>query len=324
MSVCSRCGEGNPAEAEFCGACGTFLAWREDSAEEQPKVLAPTPSVAQPAVQQPTDLRAPRRPPPMLTEHLPPSPGDLICGECGVGNAPTRRFCRHCGHSLAEAVAAKRRWWQRLIPRLRKRKRRVGARPKARGGRPLRSVTRFLGRMLLALLALAAVLYAAVPPFRAGVNHQAQAAKHWVQGVFVPQYTPVRPTDVTATTAMPDHEAALAADNAKNTYWAAPVPGAEPTLVFRFDHPVDLRRAIVHSGNKADFASTHRPAKVHLVYSTKRTFDVDLADTPDPQTVDLGESAGATSVEVHVVALHRAKQSDSVALSEIELFEKES
>jgi hypothetical protein len=327
--VCAQCGERSPAGGEFCGVCGTYLEWDGAVEEEQSRILATTQAPGteqtaptQPAVQQPTGQRTPRRPAPVVTERRPPSPGDLICGECGIGNGPTRMFCRHCGHSLAEAEKFKRAWWRVLISRRRSRKRTLGDRPSSRGGRPWRLVSRWVGRLLLVVLAFAGLLYAAVPPFRGEVNQQVLAARNWVQGMFVAKFDPVRPTTVTATAASPDHGANLAADNAKNTFWAAPVGSGEATLVLTFDRPVDIRRAIVRGGNPADFQSAHRPAKLHLVYSTGRSFDVVLADTPDPQTVDIGESAGATSVEVHIVGLHRSLQGDAVAISEIELFEK--
>jgi hypothetical protein len=321
-AVCAKCGEHNPGGTEFCGACGTFLAWQAAPAEEPPKVLTPVPG---PAVQQPTDERVLHRSAPVRTELQPPNPGDLICGQCGIGNVPTRRFCRHCGHSLAEAAVVRPRWWQRLIPKRRKKRRHAGDRPKARGGRPWRAVSRWITRMLLAVLAVAGLLYAAVPPFRTAANHQALAAKNWVTHIFDTKYTPIRATKVTANVSIPSHDAGLAADNAKNTFWAAPTnTGIEPALVFTFDHPVDIRQAIIRGGNAADFEGTHRPAKLHLVYSTGKTYDVTLADTPDAQTVDISQSAGATSVEIHIVALHRSLKGTDVAISEIELFEKAS
>jgi ribosomal protein L40E len=320
MIVCVKCGEPNAEGAEFCGSCGTFLAWQGAPAEEQ-RVL--TPAVEQPAVQQPTDQRLQRRPVALVTEQQPLSPGDLICGECGVGNAPDRKFCRHCGYSLAEALTVKHRWWQRLLPKRTKRKRQIGDRPRARGSRPWRTAARIVSRVVLAVLAVGALLYAAVPPFRTGVNTQASAAKNWATGVFSTKYNPVHPTKAVARASIPDHGAELAVDNARNTFWAAPVfTGEEPVLILTFDHPVDIRRAIVRGGNPADYDSAHRPAKLHLVYSTGRTYDVNLADTPDPQTVGIGESAGTTTVEIHITGLHRSLKGTTVAVSEIELFEK--
>ncbi|HEV2783970.1 MAG TPA: zinc-ribbon domain-containing protein [Actinophytocola sp.] len=327
MIVCTRCGTRNAADTEFCGNCGTFLEWQGAPAEEPALAQAAgpgveQPAVPQPAVQQPTDERVHRRTTPTGTERRPPAPGDLICGECGAGNAPARKFCRHCGHSLAEAQTVERRWWQVLLPRRGTRKRHVGDRPRARGGRPWRAWARWVRRVVLTVLVLLAVLYAAVPDVRSEVNHRVLGARDWVKGVFVTKYDPIRPTSVTATAEVPDHGPNLAADNAKNTFWAAPATGGEVALVLTFHRPVDIRRAIVRIGNAADFQSAHRPAKLHLVYSTGQAFDVTLADTPEEQTVDIANSAGATTVEIHIVDLHRSLQGDTVAISEIELFEQ--
>ena len=323
MIVCTRCGENSPADTQFCGACGTYLDWSGTDVEEQPRVLtaAAEPSTTgQPAQQQPTEARVQRRPTPAPTEPRPLNQGDLICGECGTGNAPTRRFCRQCGHSLAEAQTVKRPWWRVFVPKRGAKK--LGERPRRGSGRSIwRTLGRWTRRLLVAAVVIAGLLYAAVPVFRGGVNHQALALKNWGQSIFVTKLTPVRPSTVTATAALPDHGARLVADNAKNTYWAAPADG-EPTLVLNFDHPVDIRQMIVHSGIAAEFQSAHRPAKLHLVYSTGRSFDVALADTPKEQTIEIGESAGTTSIEVHIVALHRSLQGNTVAISEIELFTK--
>ena len=324
MRVCANCGEPNPPEAEFCGNCGEFVAWRDAPADE--RVLATTqgPAVEQPTVQKPAEQQERRRPAPVLTEPKPPSPGDLICGQCGVGNAPERKFCRHCGHSLAEAEVVRPCWWQRLIPQRRRRRRHVGDRPRARGGRPWRTVARFVTWLLVILLAAGGLLYAAVPSVRTDVNREAKSFKTWVTSPFSTRYTQVRALETTATSQVPGHEAKFATDSGKNTFWAAPVPGPEPVLVLRFDRPVDIRQVIVRGGNPADIDSTHRPAKLHLVYSTGRAADLSLADTPEPQTLGVGEVAGATTVEIHITALHRSQSATSVALSEIELFEKAS
>ena len=67
-----------------------------------------TPSTpAEPAGVQPTAVRS--RVPPTVTAAPPTkelSAGDLVCGQCGEGNEPVRKFCRRCGNSLATAEVA--------------------------------------------------------------------------------------------------------------------------------------------------------------------------------------------------------------------------
>jgi hypothetical protein len=67
---------------------------------------------------QPAEPIAPvRQPVQQPVEEQVLNPGDLICGKCGKGNAPTRNFCSRCGASLAESEVVKTSWWRRLFGR---------------------------------------------------------------------------------------------------------------------------------------------------------------------------------------------------------------
>lgn len=317
MIVCVGCGEHNAAGTEFCTACGAFLKWEGATVAEPART-------AQPSAMQPTEQQtAVPKHRPRPTQPRPPQPGDLICGQCGSGNAPVRRFCGRCGATLVEAAVVAVPWWRRWIPKRRSKTLKAGARPSRTGlGPAVRGFGRVFRWSVAVLLLVSGALYGLHVPFRHAVNDQALSWKRDVEDVFVTRLNPVRPTGVTATVERPDHPGSLVGDNAFNTYWAAPVDQGEPALVLTFDHPVDLRKAIVRVGIEKEFQSAHRPRKWHLVYSTGKTFDVELADTPDPQEVALDNSAGSTSVELHVVALNRSLQGTDVAISEIEFFER--
>jgi len=317
--TCAQCGERSPADTQFCGVCGAFLNW--DAGSERPEPALATAN-AGPEVVQPAEQRKPAH------QGLPPEedpqplrPGDLICGQCGLGNDPSRKFCSRCGASLAVAATVALPWWRRWLPSRKAKVHQAGSRPVRRRRSGNRRVGRIVRRVIAVLLVLLGIFYAAYTPFRHSVNNGAVSLKRDVFGMFSTQYEPVRPVKVAATKEEPGHGANLVSDNAVNTYWAAPADGTEAALVLTFDRPVDLRRAIVRAGIGADFQAAHRPQKLHLVYSTGKTFDVALADTPDPQTVAIENSAGATSVEIHVVGLNRSLQGRDVAISEIELFE---
>lgn len=360
MIVCEQCGERSPAGVQFCGACGAFLEWDGAKAADQPRAatMPPAPMPGPPPqgvpLQRPPQQGQPHQgPPPRVrpvgpppqpgvmrpTEQAPqphrvvppPSaqrpryePGDLICGNCGIGNVPTRKFCRQCGASLSEAAVAKTPWWRwSRRPKDTPKAREVGSRPR-RGlhfGDVAARIPGLIGKALLVVLLLAGVLYGVSSPFRSTVNTNVLSARGWVERLFVTKYVPVRPSRVTATAERPDHAAGQVADNATNTFWSAPTGGVEPALVLTFDRTVDLRRAIVRVGVAKEFQSTHRPQKLHLVYSTGKTFDVTLEDTPEPREVTLDNAEGTTSVEIHVVALHRSlNPAADVAVSELELF----
>ncbi|MGM1061251.1 NADase-type glycan-binding domain-containing protein [Saccharothrix sp. Mg75] len=253
---------------------------------------------------------------PRLTERRRPQPGDLVCGQCGEANAPTRRFCSRCGSDLVESRAVAEKWWRRLLPRRAPAK--AGTRHRRRTGAARRGIGRALRWSFLVALLGAVGAYGLVPAVRGEVNAWAAARVKQVRGIT--DLTPVRPTAVTATAESPDHPPLLAADNAKNTFWLAPVEPVPPALVLDFGREVDLREAIVRVGDPDDFQAAHRPRTLHLVYSTGKTFDIAVADTPDEQKVGIGNSAGAVKVEVHVVELHRSLRGDQVALAEIEFF----
>jgi hypothetical protein len=323
MVIYAECGHQGPADIEFCGECGRYLKWDDDkpaAVRQQPVAVQQVVQPAEPAA----PVRLPQR---QVLEEEVLNPGDLICGKCGKGNTPSRNFCSRCGESLAESQVVKTSWWRKLFGRKPK-EHRAGERPgkdgvrrrTGRAGAARRQVGKVIRRAITVALLLSTLIYALYQPFRGAINTAAVGLWSQVTGVFEAKLNPVRPTKVTANAQSPGHPAILVSDNATNTFWSAPVV-PEPALVFTFDHAVDLRQAIVHSGNAADLQSTHRPEKVHLVFSTGKTYDLVLADTPDEQKVPIENSAGATSVELHVVGLHRSLNGTEVAISEIELFE---
>jgi hypothetical protein len=329
MVIYAECGHQGPADVEFCGECGRYLKWDDDgpvAVRSQPVVQQQHQQQQQ--VVQPAEPIAPVRQPvqPAVEEQV-LNPGDLICGRCGKGNAPARNFCSRCGASLAESEVVKTSWWRRLFGRKPK-ELKAGARPgkdgvrrrAGRTGAARRTVGKVLRRAIAVALIFSALIYALYQPFRGAINTVAVGLWSQVTGVFEAKLNPIHPIKVSATAQADGHAAPLVTDNAKNTFWAAP-GDREQVLVFTFDHPADLRKAIVYSGDAANFPAAHRPQKLHLVFSTGKTYDMVLADTPDAQEVPIESSAGATSVELHVVGLYRSLNGTDVAISEIELFE---
>lgn len=138
--ICKKCGTHAAAGESFCGGCGAFLEWEGErvvvptavpaeapaagaagpgghtvsSVEPAPPpAKADGPGAVQPAV--PRDR--PRPPPPKLAQGRRAEPGDIICGQCGQPNVPSRRFCRRCGSFLPDQdrVAVRLPWWRRLF-----------------------------------------------------------------------------------------------------------------------------------------------------------------------------------------------------------------
>ena len=148
--TCRQCGFRNRGDDEFCGSCGSFLEWTGEKIATPPSsrpvdreretttgpVAPPSPPGTdgnarpdRPAAVQP---QAPKRPMAKIESHKPTQrlrPGDLVCSQCGEGNAPARRFCSRCGSSLAEAETVGEKWWQKLIPKRKQKVLEAGQRP---------------------------------------------------------------------------------------------------------------------------------------------------------------------------------------------------
>ncbi|MDQ3887077.1 MAG: zinc ribbon domain-containing protein, partial [Actinomycetota bacterium] len=202
-----------------------------------------------------------------------------------------------------------------------------GERPQRRRA-PVRAVLKAIVRGLrwavVSLLVLAVLGYGLLPSVRGWVNPTAATAWHKAKSVVSPDYVPVRPTAITSNGALPDHPAALVSDTITTTYWAVREGRPEPTLVFTFERPVNLKRAIVHNGAAQNFQDAHRARQLHLVFSTGQTADLTLRDSPDPQTLTIPGSPGANWVEIHIVSLYHAVRGPDLAIAEIELFEQPS
>jgi hypothetical protein len=311
------------------------LAASGPAAPPRPAATAPpglggstTVEATQPQAVAPQEVRA-RRAVSKAPPSSPPRAGDLICGECGEANAPTRRFCSRCGASLATAEPVRVPWWRKLLPARRPKTRKAGERPGQPGtsGRKGRSRPRLAGalqavrRVVAVLLVIGGILYGVVTPVRGWVNERVVAAKQRVESVIHPQYVPANPVEVTASTAIKGHPGAAAGDGFTNTFWAAPV-AKQPALVLRFDRPVELRRALIRVGVSGNFQGSNRPQTLHVVYSTGASQDLSLVDTPDAQEVKLKSGGKVSVVELHVTSVFRSVRSDAVAITEVELFSR--
>ncbi len=291
----------------------------------------------QPSARQPSsspDARKPGRPKRDQAPVRPPSPprtiqpGDLICGQCGEGNDPARKFCRRCGASLVQAaVAPEPSWWRRLLKR-----RRAPVKAGDRPGRQSRSRGRGLsgiarkGVGILAALGLLGIALAAIGPWRDSVTGGADSAFDAVRRRISPQYEPVRPSSAIASSSLPNHDPKLAIDGISNSYWAegAQGDGEGQQLVLRFDRPVDLDRIGILSGasrKPEDFLAQPRPERLHLVFSDGSTADVSIKDSAGFQTFTI-KARQATSVEVQIKSVYKALGGTHLAITEIELFTK--
>ncbi|GAA3553240.1 NADase-type glycan-binding domain-containing protein [Kribbella ginsengisoli] len=254
-----------------------------------------------------------------------PRPGELICGECGEGNDPARKFCRRCGNSLAEAEVVKVRWWRRLRLRRRPRVLAAGSRPArpgdGKGRRAYQSTLRRVRAGIGVLILGFGLLAGFYPPARTLVTQQVGNVKQKIRGVADTALTPIRPVSVQGPRGSTGHPPKAAFDTFKNTSWiTAWNEKSPPRLTVQLDHPVALRKVIVSTGDSTDYAGHIRPALLEFAYSNEKSDLVQLKDTPGPQQVALRNAVGVSSITVKVLNVYPAPDVKTLALTEIELF----
>jgi hypothetical protein len=263
---------------------------------------------------QPDAPLPPVRPPRPTPTEVPPE-GSLVCGTCGLGNDPARKFCRRCGASLADAVVATRAsWWQRTFGR---KQSTYEAGERLRTRQPAR-VGRAIGLGLLAVLVAGVLLLAF--PLRGSVVD----GYHWVLNRVS---TPVRVTTVRpplAASSAKGHPPALVTDGYQNTFWAA-AAGGKAQLTIRFTSTVHLDYVNVYPGASGDDPGVYlkypRPRQLQITIDSPSgaTRTVTLNDAPGLQKVDMDvtQASGAT---VLVTAVNGSSKTTGPAIAELEFY----
>jgi hypothetical protein len=289
-----------------------------------PTQPAAQPVAVQPAAIQPAVL-APRTPP--RPAAAPPSkrlkPGDLICGQCGEGNEPVRKFCSRCGQSLATAAVASTPWWRRIIPHRKAKVLAAGERPGgkgARGGFHLGGLVRIIGYVVVAAILLGGLAYGAVPGFRDKINNWVTSVEQNFSGT-VAAPTPVHATSVTASSAIAGHAGSLAVDAFSNTYWAASLTSdPHPVLTVGFSPKTNINVMLFISGNTANELSEARPKVLHIVFSNGASQNITLVDNGNSQQFQINGASGVTSATIQITSVYPSTSSTTVALSDVEFF----
>jgi hypothetical protein len=275
------------------------------------------------------------------------NPGDLVCGQCGTGNPPARKFCKKCGKTLAEAPVATLGFFKRIARKLRRKPKdfeagtrrrtadgrlRGDSKVKAGGRRAISKVRSTIARITIAL-GFMALLGLGVEPIRQKLhlpNVKQTAIQKWRE-FSSPIFDPIRSTGVTASSSDPKFPAAQVADLGSNTYWAAAPKGTGvgSIITFTFTKPVDLARLLITSGafsdKPADFVNRPRASELRLRAngdeSTSKT--VKIGDKATPQSVNYVQKQ-VTRLDITVANIYPAVAATKlgVAITEIELFSK--
>jgi hypothetical protein len=255
-----------------------------------------------------------RRPPvaPVEEPRPAPRPGERVCGRCGTGNDPSRRFCRSCGAPLAEAAVVRLPWWRRLLGAL------AGRSAYAAGERRSRrdfSVARRLVRLLALVVVLAVLVVFGRPLVSTAVNAVRDRMRD-------PVY--FHPVDVTASSARRGAAAERIADGASNRYWA-PAGKAEGAWVeAAFGEEVRIVEVMVTPGvskKPEEFLAAGRPRDIELRASTAdggtKTVKAVLRDEPGPQTVTV-KTTGVLRIRLTVRSTYGPGADPPVAVGELE------
>ncbi|MFD5574648.1 NADase-type glycan-binding domain-containing protein [Streptomyces cadmiisoli] len=259
-------------------------------------------------------------------------PGDLICGDCGQGNSPTRRFCARCGYELREAEVARIPWWRRL-------RRRRGPRVVALGtvdGQQSEAVpapgggfAAFWTQVKIVagiVFGLSMMLYATWAPFRNTVDEQAAEVRATARGLLESQYSPVRPAKVTAEHSVKGHGTKHLVDLNTATYWSAPYDaraqgGPEKVVVMvEFDRVVRLDQLIVTAGAQDAFTEHGRPRQMMLTFTNEKQMRLQLKDTAKPQKFSLDNATGIKTVRIEVTDVYASEKNKDVSVAELEFF----
>lgn len=244
-----------------------------------------------------------------------PAPGETICGSCGAGNAPTRKFCRRCGSDLVDApIVARAPWWRRILQSRR-------ARQPVAGTRPARKVRRS-HRRLVVTAAVVLLLVAGGWLARAPLSRTYNSVLDRVQGTKI-----VNPTSLSASGSAPGHEAAMARDGKTNRYWA-PAPRANPKgqwVEMRFASAYRLVYLRVFNGASSqldEYLKQGHPDKLRLTImrkgGKKSTKDIELNDKAGSQSVHLGfDDVVGVRLTIQTV-VYPPKSGDLVAIGEVE------
>ena len=279
------------------------------AAPAAPGIAAHQPAAVRPGAAAPKPRR--RELPP---DERAPAPGEAICGSCGAGNAPTRKFCRRCGTDLADApVVGAPPWWRRIFARGGRAAPAAGTRPQYK---PKRSY-RWLAWLLGVLVVAAAAVFFTKPYWSGAANSVADRVK----GTTI-----VNPTSFRATSAAKGHGAGAVRDGAPNVYWApansAKASGQSVTLGFATPYRLVYLRVFNGASDQLkDYLAESSAQRIEVTVTragqARVVKDFTLGDKPGAQDLHLAVS-DVTGVQVTILSTYRTAANKLVALGELE------
>ena len=338
--ICGRCGVANPAGDQFCGSCGAFLEWEGNPTEAGTEASLPeAPPIDRPAP--PPSAPAPLPAGPSAPVEVQPTATDVACTACGTANPPSRTFCQRCGAVMGgsprgagdpSAIA--------------------GTRPSApaeSGGLPFwLPLVAGIGLLAgIAVVVVAVVLRPAELPPAATANPSVTftptlppspvaslgAGGSVASAVPASQSVQLTLAGATASSVVGDREmfdAGKAIDGDLQTCWqegAADEKGQWIEVAFA---PSRLDYVVIYSGyqlNHDAYLGNGRPENVLVSIDGGAPVAFILADSEQPQRLDVDDTPGATSVRIQidstfdaVATAYPGSPFDDLAISEIRAF----
>ena len=257
------------------------------------------------------------------------NPGDLICGQCGEGNDPVRKFCRRCGASLVQAQVFTLPWYRRLWRKLTtKRTREAGARPKVRrrmiGGSGPGWLTSWVTRIIV-LAVIALVVLTFVGPWHHTLRSHITRYYHDAVNVVHPTYSSVHPVQAVASSSAAGHPADFAIDGVNNTSWQSGVAVSSKkaqTLIITFAGKTNLDKIGFLNGDQDSSGALLTEPRLHVVRLTTPngySKTLTLSDTANFQKFSI-KVKGATSLTITIESVYPSGQGTHVSVAEVEFF----
>ncbi len=266
-------------------------------------------------------------------------PGDLICGQCGEGNPPVRKFCSRCGEALTSAEVVRAPWYRRLMFwRREPTAHEAGARPgrggvKASRGVRVSTVYRKLRNGLAAVLLVVGILVVVAPPVRGLLVNPLDNLKdrtvRWYQHL-TDNYIEVPPENavaVPATAVVKGHPAKNVIDST-DSFWAAPfAKSARPAvrLTFGKKDASNFYDVVFVTGGASgkDKDAFLYPKRLRFTYGSTNSEVCELAEpSGKPQRCDLEQAVTFRSVTITVLSVFEKKGLDRVALQDVQFKRK--
>ena len=260
--------------------------------------------------------------------------GDLICAECGEGNESTRKFCRRCGHSLAQAEVVKISWWRRVLGRGHPdaEAEAEAAEPKEHVGLRQRwsSVYSFASTTGLMIALAVVVILSFIPAVRTPVVDKFGQLYRWGKGIVAPSFTEVHDDkDTKASSALPTNPASLVDDGFSDTFWETDTKtqqDPQPKLTFNFSDGADIDQILLTSGAHGNFNAVGRPKTMHIEFDDQNNHilseqDVTVQDAQDPQQLSIQGVQHVYHIKLTITGTNPSTLT-SLAISEIEFFTK--